>query len=113
MKVYSSLSIPVEIDEYFIPLLRYIHQNPLKARLVAKMEDYEFSSYRKYLYGGNLTNTTFSYSMVGKDEWIRLHKVSEEGDFDVSGKASMSEAQIRRKYCGVQRKGAVRSRVLA
>lgn len=31
-------SVPVEIDEYFIPLLRYIHQNPLKAGLVDKLK---------------------------------------------------------------------------
>lgn len=65
-------SIPVTVDEYFIPLLRYIHQNPVKAGMIEKMEDYEYSSYREYLYGGSLTDTVFSLTMVGREEWIRF-----------------------------------------
>ena len=90
-------SIPVEVDEYFIPLLRYIHQNPLKAGMVEKMEEYRYSSYREYLSGGRLVNTSFSLKMVGTDEWIRLHNIFEEGNFEVSGKKHMNEEQIRRK----------------
>jgi putative transposase len=90
-------SIPVEVDEYFIPVLRYIHQNPLKAGLVEKIEEYPYSSYREYLYGGSLTDTSFSIKMVGRDEWIRLQNIFEEGIFEVSGKKHMSEEGIRRK----------------
>ena len=36
-------------DEYYpIVCFNYIHQNPLKARLVHRIEDYEFSSFREY-----------------------------------------------------------------
>ncbi len=42
-------SEPVETDNYFLTVLRYIHQNPLKARLVNRLEDYEWSSYNQYL----------------------------------------------------------------
>ena len=87
-------SIPVDVDVYFIPLLRYIHQNPLKVGIVEKIEDYRYSSYREYLYGGSLVDTAFSLSMVGRNEWkdfiILLKK-------EVSGKKHMSEEQIRRK----------------
>ena len=38
-------SVPVEIDEYFIPLIRYMHQNPIRAGIANKPEDYKFSSY--------------------------------------------------------------------
>jgi hypothetical protein len=30
---------------YFVTLLRYIHQNPVKAGMVAEVKDYEFSSW--------------------------------------------------------------------
>lgn len=90
-------SIPVEVDEYFIPLLRYIHQNPLKAGMVEKMEVYRYSSYREYLNGGNLVDTSFSLKMVGRDEWLRIHNIFEEDNFEVSGKKQMTEEQIRRK----------------
>jgi len=90
-------SVPVGVDEYFIPLLRYIHHNPVKAGMVAKMEEYRHSSYRDYLNGGNFTDTSFSLAMVGRDEWIRLHNIFQEENFEVSGKIPMSDEQIRRK----------------
>ena len=33
---------------YFVILLRYIHQNPVKAGIVNKVNDYEFSSWQEY-----------------------------------------------------------------
>jgi putative transposase len=39
----------VDVDEYFLTLLRYIHLNPVKARLVADPADYPWSSHRAYL----------------------------------------------------------------
>ncbi len=39
----------VDKDEYLIHLSRYIHLNPVKAGLVERPEDWEFSSYREYL----------------------------------------------------------------
>lgn len=50
-------SVPIEADEYLIPLQRYIHQNPLKAGLVIRLEDYLFSSYKEFLVGGELVDT--------------------------------------------------------
>jgi REP element-mobilizing transposase RayT len=38
-------SEPVNDMEYFTVLLRYIHQNPVKAGIVEKVKDYEFSSW--------------------------------------------------------------------
>jgi REP element-mobilizing transposase RayT len=42
------LSEPVETDAYLLMVLRYIHQNPVKARMVNKAEDYQWSSYKQY-----------------------------------------------------------------
>lgn len=39
----------VETDKYFLTVLRYIHQNPLKARMVEDMRDYKWSSFKDYL----------------------------------------------------------------
>ena len=35
---------------YFVTLLRYIHQNPVKAGMVKEVKDYEFSSWHEYNY---------------------------------------------------------------
>ena len=42
-------SEPVETPEYFLTLLRYIHQNPLKTGSFGRVEDYPWSSWREYL----------------------------------------------------------------
>lgn len=41
-------SEPVEDDSYFLTVLRYIHQNPLKAGLVNNIGQYKWSSYDLY-----------------------------------------------------------------
>ncbi len=42
-------SEPVNDMEYFATLLRYIHQNPVKAGIVSEVKDYEYSSWGEYL----------------------------------------------------------------
>ena len=42
------LSEPVETEDYFITVLRYIHQNPIKSGIVYSLSDYKWSSYGKY-----------------------------------------------------------------
>jgi REP element-mobilizing transposase RayT len=39
----------VETDDYLFGVLRYIHQNPLKAGMVKKLDDYIWSSYSEYI----------------------------------------------------------------
>jgi REP element-mobilizing transposase RayT/succinate dehydrogenase flavin-adding protein (antitoxin of CptAB toxin-antitoxin module) len=42
-------SILVDADTYLLQLIRYIHQNPLKARLVKGLDQYAWSSHKGYL----------------------------------------------------------------
>lgn len=42
-------AILVEADEYATELSRYIHLNPPRAGMVAKAEEYKWSSYRQYI----------------------------------------------------------------
>ena len=95
-------STPINIDEHFLPLVRHIHQCPIEARLVEKMEDYPYSSYREYIWGGDLAETAFSIVLAGQREWTRLHaEPSEAVDgadiFDASGRAMLNDAEIQRK----------------
>jgi putative transposase len=39
----------VDADTYFIALLRYIHRNPVEARMVSAADEYPWSSHRAYL----------------------------------------------------------------
>ena len=42
-------AIIVAADDYFLPLLAYVHQNPVKARKVSRAADYRWSSHRYYV----------------------------------------------------------------
>lgn len=41
-------SEPVETDTYLLTVIRYIHQNPVKAGITKNIEDYKWSSYIEY-----------------------------------------------------------------
>ncbi len=41
-------SFVIENEHYFAALILYVHGNPLRAKLVKKLEDYRWSSYRGY-----------------------------------------------------------------
>lgn len=42
-------AILVERDSYLLELSRYVHLNPVRAKVVAKPEEYPYSSYRSYV----------------------------------------------------------------
>jgi len=42
-------SILIEEESYFLELLRYIHRNPVEAKLVEKVDLYEWTSHRGYM----------------------------------------------------------------
>jgi REP element-mobilizing transposase RayT len=52
-------------DYHFI-CFHYIHQNPMRARLVPRMEDWEFSSFRDYigLRNGTLCNQALAKELI-------------------------------------------------
>lgn len=47
-------SIIVEVDAYYNELSRYIHLNPVRAKMVRKPSDYRWSSYNAYLSGRSI-----------------------------------------------------------
>lgn len=49
-------SILVEADSYFAELTRYIHLNPVRAKIVANPAEYPWSSYGTYIHVGNNRN---------------------------------------------------------
>jgi REP-associated tyrosine transposase len=52
---------------YLLYCINYIHQNPYKANLVNKIEDWEFSSFRDYIgiRNGTLCNINFGEKLLG------------------------------------------------
>ena len=58
-------SEPVENDQYYLTVLRYILQNPIKAGLCQAAEEYEWSSAGEYLSGtAGITDIVFAQSIA-------------------------------------------------
>lgn len=60
-------SEPVEDETYFLTVLRYIHQNPMKVGF--NIDEYEFSSYNEYIKKGNLVDTESALSLLTNEEF--------------------------------------------
>ena len=56
-------SEPVEDDTYFLTVLRYIHQNPLKAGIANNIELYKWSSYQEYINEAKIVSVDFALAM--------------------------------------------------
>ena len=53
----------IDVDSYFVTLLRYIHLNPVKARMVTDANEYRWSSHRVYLGTDSLPWVTSEYGL--------------------------------------------------
>lgn len=72
-------SEPVDNNEYFLTVLRYIHQNPIKAGIVEKIDEYKYCSYNEYRDNEiGLTDKDFVYEIIDRDSLIGYH--NEEND---------------------------------
>ena len=80
-------SEPVDSEDYFFTVLRYIHQNPVKAKLCSKIENYTYSSYLEYLGGCDLVDPEFVLQVCTIEEFVGLHSETVAQDcMDVSDK---------------------------
>lgn len=66
-------SEPVDDDSYFLTVLRYIHQNPIKAKLCSKVEDYPFSSFAEYLHESAFVDTEFALGMLDRSDFAAFN----------------------------------------
>jgi putative transposase len=68
----------VENDQYLLTVIRYIHQNPLKARIVKRVDDWRWSSCRQY-YGTHdearkLLDPEFILGMFSEDNILAIER---------------------------------------
>ncbi len=57
----------VENDKYLLTVLRYIHQNPLKAKLTKDIRKYKWSSYSEYINKGKIIDGNFILDLFSRD----------------------------------------------
>lgn len=98
-------SKPVEGEKHLFSLVRYIHQNPIRAGIVSNLNDFRWSSFQDYLSGNEwptvLTDTVFilDYISTDKDEairdFIRLHDETVNGNYEIGYSRRMTAEEIR------------------
>ena len=95
-------SVPVEIDEYFLHLIRYVHQNPIKAGITGDIEEYPYSSYNEYTTSPKLCDTGFVLAMTSIKDFIEFHETEEELKFNVTDRIKKTDEDmkftIKKKY---------------
>lgn len=64
----------VEDSKYLCTVIRYIHQNPLKAGLCTQLEDYPFSSYREYISSPELIDMEAVEEYVSRESVIEMSR---------------------------------------
>ena len=63
----------VENDKYLYVVIRYIHQNPVKAG-ISNMEEYQWSSYNHYINEKVIVDTDHFLDMFDKDRRLAINK---------------------------------------
>ena len=96
-------SEPVEDERYFFGLTRYIHQNPLKAKMISNIKDYPYSSYHDYISDDDsFTDVEFLLDMLSGDkdtaiqQFIEFHEAEENEDYEITESQRKSPEHIRR-----------------
>lgn len=57
----------VENQSYFLTVLRYIHQNPIKAATVKSVSESKWTSYKEYINNADLVDTDFALEMFANN----------------------------------------------
>lgn len=73
-------SEPVETDADLLTVLRYIHQNPLKAQLCKDLKDYEYSSFREYLGKPYIIDPDRVFGMITKEDFEAYNYIPTKRD---------------------------------
>ena len=80
-------SEPVDSDAYLLTVIRYIHQNPVKAGLCERPEDYPYSSWKEYLSQAELADVSFTETLIDREELLAFHKqLGNENCLDIADK---------------------------
>ena len=93
----------IDNDEYFLTVLRYIHQNPVKAGIVKDISEYRWSSYSEYMGNTNIVDVDFVLGMFSPDRGSALtlfREFNSQQNNDMcmenNEKAKISDTELRK-----------------
>ena len=99
-------SEPVDSDEYFFTVLRYIHQNPIKAGLCKRVEDYTYSSYLEYFNESSFVDRDYVFELMTMSEFVGLNKeIVDSSCMDIAEKAiaRVTDEQAKVLICKISK----------
>jgi REP element-mobilizing transposase RayT len=84
----------VDKERYLLELGRYIHLNPVRARVVRRPEDFRWSSYRDYRSGRNdgLVDTDETLALFSKKRGIAIRRYGEFVNEGLGGRSPLESA---------------------
>ncbi len=99
------LSKEIEEQGYLMQVCRYIHQNPVKAK-ISKIDKYMWSSFCEYISGEKLINTQMLLRLFGNNEkeaeenFKKFHNlfednINEEYEYELEGK--LNDIELKNK----------------
>jgi putative transposase len=98
----------VENEGYLLTVLRYIHQNPLKAGLVKNTYEYKWSSYNEYLGKPVMVDTESVMEFFSKDKEVAIdlfekytNEPNEDKCVDFDGKTGITDNEVREYLAGI------------
>ena len=87
---------------YFLTVLRYIHQNPLKAGLASNVFESKWTSIHEYIHGPKIIDTDFALNLLSnnRSEALRLfieymQQVNDDVCLDEQDKVRVSDREIK------------------
>lgn len=100
----------INTEQYLLGVIRYIHNNPVKAGIVFKAENYKWSSYRDYLNSGNSLVDSNEKEMIMNmlggsiDQFQRFHLKDDMLEFleikeDLEVEREIKARKILKDYC--------------
>jgi len=97
-------SEPVEDEAYYLGLIRYIHQNPAKAKMVSELSEYPYSSYVEYVRNNSdITDIDFTLDIINEksrkeaiNHFKEFHEIEETENFEITDSRKKSPESIRR-----------------
>jgi len=97
----------VEDEKYLIGVARYIHQNPVKAKIVRNAADYKWSSYKDYItcYNGKTikidTELMMSYFTTQDSFEDYMNKPNEDKFLEYEVKKKHTDRELKRIISGI------------
>ncbi|WMJ77556.1 MULTISPECIES: transposase [unclassified Sedimentibacter] len=93
------LSEVVDNGQYFLTVIRYIHQNPLKAGIIKDINDYKWSSYNEYINDNEfIVDSEFALSYFKSiEEFINYHnETNEDVCLDYDEKKRWTDEELKK-----------------